>query len=396
MQSLDVSEFLKAARARIASEGYAGLNLRSVAQDAGTSLGSLSYRVGDKAALIAQIVNGERGNRAAIWERWQARARYLDFSQPSILAQVIVTSLDDLALAHREGSLVGCELLLEAGRTPDAFPGMADIVDHEDSFWTEALALWGVDDANLAGRAIAAYCRDELPFTLAVGHVSDYRLLRAATAARLAERFAPATLGLTDSFDDLVEACGDESASSRLRVDLPPGSRKAELAAHIAAIIAAFGPAGVTHRAVAASAETSNSSVAHYFRTTADLIEAGMGALILGMRDQLDAITKPDTETDRGLALVRATHSVALLAARDPSYRPYALDMRRRRAENVRADVAAQMRAGNGVDRAATQAAVMVMIGSALANLARGSEDLPRAITPDALARLASSKRARP
>lgn len=381
--------FVSAARARIAAGGIRGLSLRAVAQDAGASLGALNYHIGDKAALVAALIAEERAENRAVHARWLDRAARLDLADAGTLAAIVIGYLDAAADTRRDAALAGCELLLEAGADPAGFAGIGALLDEEDAFWRAMLARDHGGNAPALGLAIAGYCRDEMPFSIAAGHHADYRLLRAATAGRLAEGLAGRGGGLSRHFEGLVAACGEAQAASPLPVDLPPGARKTELALHIADLIAEQGVASITHRLVAARAGVPNSSVAHHFRTRENLLDAGMGALILGMRRELSGEPAPDAGARRGTAVVRATHSIALAAARDPHLVPFALDMRRRRAENVWAAVGEAIAGPEGLDAAATQAAVMVMVGSTFAHRARGVREDDAAAT----ARLAALRR---
>lgn len=393
MHGLPAPPFLSAARARIAANGIRGLSLRSVAQDAGVSLGSLNYHIGDKAALVARLIEQECAENRVVHDDWLARTAELDLAVPETLATVIIAYLDEASEVRREAALTGCELLIDAGLDPDGYAGIAGLLDGEENFWASVLDRDHGAGARAFGKAIAGYCRDELPFSIAVGRDSDYRLLRAATVGRLAEGLAGSGAGLSRSFETLVAACGDSQALGPLPVDLPAGSKKADLAGHIAALIAEQGVASITHRLVAARAGVPNSSVAHHFRTRDDLLDAGMGALILDMRRELQAGSEPDHSHRRGPALIRATHSIALAAARDPELIPFALDMRRRRAENVRALIGEAIAGPEGLDPAAVQTAVLVIIGSSFADRARGSNEA-EAISPTQLAALRESFRA--
>lgn len=379
--------FLSVARARIAADGIRGLSLRSVASEAGASLGALNYHIGDKAALVARLIEEERADNGTAHAAWLARAGRLDLAAAGTLALVITAYIDDAADARREASLTGCELLLEAGVDPQGYAAIAGLLDDEDQFWAALLDRAHGTDAPLFGRVIAAYCRDELPFTIAAGRNPDYRLLRAATVGRLAERMTGTGGGISLHFEMLVAACGIDQAAVPLPVDLPVGSKKADLARHIAALIAEQGVGSITHRLVAARAGVSNSNVAHHFRTRGDLLDAGMGMLILDMRRDLRANARDDGARSRSPALIRATHAIALAAARDPGMVPFALDMRRRRAENVRDMIRERIVGKDALDGAAIQAAVMVMIGSYFASQARGNDE-GYAIGPDQLAML--------
>lgn len=361
------------ARARIAAEGIRGLSLRAVAQHAGMTLGTLSYRVGDKAALIAGLIDHEVAERRMAHARWLERAARLDVASPPVLAELILAYLDEAASIRREAAIAGCELLLEAGIDPESYRGIAALFEAEQAFWTALLAGRHLAAAEL-GAAIAGYCHDELPFSIAIGPDPDYRLLRAATVSRLAAGLAGQADGVARHFDALVAALSGAAARASIPVDLPPNSKKAALARVIAELITEQGVAAITHRLVAVRAGIPNSSVAHHFRTRDDLLRAGIAALIQAMRGDLAAASgRPNGASSSGFALLRTTHALALAATRDPELIPFAVDMRRRRAENVRTMVAESIAGAEGLDGAAVQAAVMVMVGCGLAAQAEGN-----------------------
>ena len=371
MHGLSDRSFLRAARERIAVDGIRGLSMRTVAQGAEESLGSLNYHVGDKPALIAALIADGRAEADGVHDVWRERGGRVDLSDPGTLAHLVTAYIDEAANERRTASLTGCEILLAASADPATYATFGTVLDAEDAFWTGLLRNDCGASAGTMGRAIAAYCRDELPFSIAAAGNSDYRLLRAATIGRLSVGLMGDGDALSARFDALIAACGTDSASAPLPVDLPEGSKKAAIARHIADAIGETGVASITHRMVASRAGIPNSSVAHHFRTRADLLDAGMGALILAMREELNGADRIG-DARRGPAVIRATHSIALAAARDPGLRPVALDMRRRRGENVRGRIAAELGIDGALDGAAVQAAVMVLIGSGLAVQACG------------------------
>ncbi|MFZ5747192.1 MAG: TetR/AcrR family transcriptional regulator [Pseudomonadota bacterium] len=363
------------ARMRIAADGIRGLSLRAVAQSAGVSLGTLSYRVGDKAALIAGLIEHELAERQAVHARWLERVARLDTVSPEVLAELILAYLDEAAFARRDAAMAGCELLLEAGRDPDSYPGVEAIWDAEQHFWAAML-----DGRHPGGRAlgvaIASYCLDELPFCLAIGTAPDYRLLRAATTSRIAAGLSGGASGVAIHFDGFVEELSIAAQRATIPVDLPHGSRKAELAGCIGDLIVEQGIAAITHRLVAGRAGIPNSSVAHHFRTRDDLLRAGMAALIQSMRTNFKTDGQlADPAPTEGMALLRTTHALTLEAARDPDLVPFAVDIRRRRGESVRTIVAERIGGAEGLDGAAAQAAAMALAGTGIASRSRSGED---------------------
>jgi AcrR family transcriptional regulator len=362
--------FLDAALTCLATSGLKGFSLRGVAQRAGGSLGSLSYRFRDKAGLVGKLIERELAERSAIETRWHDMLAGIDPLAPGVLADLIAAYLDEMALARREASSAMCELLIGASLAPADFPGFDLLIRSEVGFWSGLIGRSAGSSGPLWSRAVAGYVRDELPFTIACGAESNYRLLRAATIRRIAEAFSGQPSGLSADFDRLVAACGMADEEDRLSADQPPGSRKAGLAAHLAFLVAEQGIAAVTHRSLAGRAGVPHSSVAHYFRTREDLLYAAIAGLAALMRDELNVAERQSRDRSYGLALIRATHSVALAAARDPSLMAFALDMRRWRAINVRTLVGEELGVSPVTDGAGIQAAVISLIGCALAAIA--------------------------
>lgn len=353
----------------MAEEGLRGLSLRKVAARAGVSLGGVSYQVGGKADLVRQLVRDAIAERASQHFQWLARASRLDLADPAVLATLVGAYLDEAALSDREHSLTVCELIVEAGRDPAAYAEMRALVEGEERFWRTALDR--LPQGGDLGEAIAHYCRDELPFALAIGLDPDYRLLRASVCARLADRLRDVDdRGFAAGFEALAAAMDARAIDIRKPVAADLDSRRARIAAVVAELIDDGGVAAVTHRAVAAAVGAPNSTVAHYFRTRDDLLRAGIAALYLGATGS--ASTTPDAAARRGgLSLMRASRALVLSAARDPSLRPFALDLRRRRGEYM-GDLVAPIGGAQPLDAAAAQAASMVISGAGIARQALG------------------------
>lgn len=370
---LTLDDIADAACALLADEGIGGLSLRRVAARVGTSLGGVSYHAGNKRDLVARMVQDRTAAQALRHRQWLDRCAPLDVAHPDVLAAVIAGFLDDAALRHRISSLAGCELVADAARDPAAYDGMAGLIGGETAFW-QALLGPNDHDAMVLGEAIACYCRDELPFTLALVADPDYRLLRAGAIARLCQRFAPVAGGFAVGLDGFAAALPGTQDGA--------GARRAELSRAIAAVILRDGVAAVTHRGVAAQAQAPHSTIAHHFPRHADLLQAGIAGLyrqIAALRPQSQRL-EPSGE---GMSLMLASHAGALAGARDAALAPLALDLRRRRAELARGVLAQALDLpladdlskgdlskgdlGEG-DLGALQAALMVLVGSGIAS----------------------------
>lgn len=370
------AEISSAAMSLVAEEGLRGLSLRKVAARAGVSLGGVSYQVGGKSDLVRQLVQDAAALRRARRGQWLVRARRADLTEPAVLATVVGGYLDEQALGDRDHALTVCELTLDAGRDPATIDGMRELVEGETDFWREALN--GLPQGGDLGEAIAHYCRDELPFALAIGLDPDYRLLRTSVCGRLAERLADTGgRGFAAGFEALAAAMDARAVDLRKPLAADPDSRRARIAAAVAELIEQEGVAAVTHRAAASTAGAPNSTVAHYFRTRDDLLRAGIEALYLGAIGSATPLAGAQARQG-GVSLLRASRALVLSAARDPSLRPFAVDLRRRRGEHMGALIA-PIGGARGLDPAAAQAAAMVVTGAGIARQALGEEDAPGA-----------------
>lgn len=367
----EITGIVDAARAIVATRGLAGMSLRNVAEEAGTSVGSISYRIGDRAALVTAMLEREIELMAAMREEWPERLGSLDPVATGILPDVIGEWLDQQAGTSRTSAIVTCELTLLASREPAALPRIATLLDAHEGLWRDILGRGDRGEVPQTQRLvnlIASYCRDELPFSILLKGETDYRLLRHSTIRGLlrdpATRPAPGTtpwhMALVDRLAVPAAAAHDDSAR------IPEGT-KAVLADRIADLIADQGVSALSHRAVAQSAAVATSSVAHHFPTQRDILFAGVETLYRRMRSQIKANV-------RNWDVARLTHECALQALVDPAVLPFAIDMRRRRAENVHARIAEWMEIAVDSDRARVQAMVMAQIGAGLRTMAANEE----------------------
>ncbi|AXB76252.1 TetR/AcrR family transcriptional regulator [Novosphingobium sp. P6W] len=367
----DNSSIVDAARKVVATKGLSGMSLRTVAEEAGTSVGSISYRIGDRAALITAILGREIELMAATRVQWRERLGGLDPVATGILADLICEWLDEGAGARRVSATVTCELALLASRDPAAFPGMAALLGEGEALWRDLLCA--SPKAGPLALFIADYCLDEQPFSILLAGETDYRLLRHSTVRGM----------LRESGQG--QACpGDASAWHMALVDrlaVPAGpahdatakvpeGNKAVLADHIADLISSQGVGALSHRAVAQASGTATSSVAHHFPAHRDILFAGVETLYRRMRSE---IRSSNAATPAHSEIVRLTHECALTALTDPAVLPFAIDMRRRRAENVHVQFAEWLGIPAGSDRARVQAAVMASIGARLRAMATQS-----------------------
>ncbi|WP_395335432.1 helix-turn-helix domain-containing protein [Novosphingobium sp. BL-8H] len=371
--TVDAEAIVDAARELVAERGLAELSLRALAERAGISVGSISYRIGDRAALVEAIAAREVAlaeQERSVWERSMAG---VDALAAGCLADLVTAWLDDCALGGRTSAVVRAELLLKVQREPAGHPHVDRLHALLRERWRTILAEHPQAD-QLATR-IAGYCLDERPFSILLADETDYRLLRQSTLRALLRDLheAPAS-GASSWHMALVDRLATP-ARAAIETGEPPQGNKAAIAEKIADLILAQGIEGLSHRAVAREAATANSSVAHHFPAQRDLLLGGVEALYRRMRREIGT----DEDAEAGYAVIVLTHEMALAALRDERFRPFAIDMRRRRAENVHAVISEQLIGRPDGDRAMSQAYTMAMIGHGFAIAAEPTTTLRNA-----------------
>ncbi|MEZ0133270.1 MULTISPECIES: TetR family transcriptional regulator [Novosphingobium] len=368
-KQLETQRVVDAARSVIATKGIAGMSLRSVAEAAATSVGSISYRIGDRAALIAAVLDREIELAAAARMEWRDRIGNHDPVASGILPDLICEWLDQGAGSRRTSAIVVCELALTAGREPYALPAIATLFEEGEGLWRDLLAS-SAQGQRLA-RLITRYCLDEQVFSILFADEPDYRLLRHSTVrGMLRSGSLPADPAVTRWHMALVERLAIPAAAAFDEVSPVLLGPKGVIAEKIADIIVEQGVGALSHRTVAQATGIAASSVAHHFPTHRDVLFAGVEAVYRRLRSQIHATGARLGNGD----IIRLTHECALSALGDPAFRPFAIDMRRRRAENVHALYAQWLGIAVNSDRARVQAMVMASIGNGLRVLAERAE----------------------
>lgn len=358
---------LEAARLRLAAGGFRDLTLRPLAEASGSTVAALTYHFGSKRALIERLVQAERQADAARHAAFLARFAGLRALAPAALVALLEHYLDEAAGRERVTSLIWCELLLAAVGDPEARELVAPWIAERRAFW-DAVFEGRIGDPQAWARACLGYVTDETAHGLAQQDSPDYRLMRAMTLERLAGRGA--SLGLSEPafFEAVVRRLDPALALPGPASQAPYAGRALDIAMAAGEVIVARGAEGVTHRAVGERAQAPASSVAYHFRTRLDLLRAGLTVIYLVAQGRL-APRQDQAEIEAFVA--RGTVSVALAAARESELRPYAVDLRRLRGENLRRRAAERL--GRDLDLCAAQSASVARLGATLLARAEGS-----------------------
>lgn len=328
----DLQPVLRAALRLVAADGLKGLSLRPLAEQLGTTAPALIRRFGSKDELVAVLVEVAIAEDAAFLDSWLARIRALEVRDGAVMVEVADAVLSDLAGPEAPRTRFYCELLQAGASRPEIAAVVAAWSSRRLAFWTAATE--GLDLAE-AGEILHGFSIGEAAYSLVLDDVAAYRWLRRLNLRRLCCGLIPAdaTRDLRQyavfraALDDLF---GDQDASA------PMTEWQAKAAGRISELIIAEGADAVTHRAIAARAGLANSTLAYHFPRQEDLLRAGLDDIVVRVR-RATGNAASDAPPDFNLTAVqsgRATFALALAAARMPSLKAVAADLRRQRGEN--------------------------------------------------------------
>lgn len=367
---LDVTAdtIVDAALEMIVDRGLSALTLRPLAQTLDISVATITARIGTKDALIARVATSLAAREAAFFERWLGIAA---LAQPDDAAAR--AALTDLAfrdwLTHARSHVICLVEMVHDRVLRDApWPALNSWLDQAGSFWSTL--IFGT--AALADAALG-YVLDEAGFALSAEENPRYALLRVVCLQRFAD-------GLRPRPDDRANALLCRLIATLEPQDPPHGDtndpKRRRIADGAAHLIVSRGMEAVTHRSVAEAAGVPASTVVYHFGARAALVVAGLHAVITHFhveRDRSGQASGTPASEQRGRDLVKATSMIALASLRTPSLIPYALDMRRRRGENIRREQLAWLGLGSegAFDRATAQVVSVALFGMRIVAMAR-------------------------
>ena len=356
---------IDAAMAAVLDKGIAAASLRDIAKRAGVSLGAIDHHWDGRGHLLNAVIDRAAADHIALVDRCCAALRDLIPLTPAIAVSVARRWLTEAEPVARRTAQLASAFLAHDARSGVPSPGLVRIIAQEEALWRRLFE--GHPDQVRRAAVMAAYLHDERPFALSLGEDVHYPMLRDITLASAAHGFRRDASARTD-FDAIVSTIAVRTRPIAEHRAPSPGSRAAALSDHVATVILQGGVAAVTHRRVAREAGAPSSSVAHHFPTRSDLMQAGVDALYLRMWRALADTGAGARAQDHGRAVIRMTHDIAVAAHHEPGLRLFALDMRRRRAENAQSLLVGP----DGFDRAGAQALIMAYHGESLAAQASG------------------------
>ncbi len=367
-QDMDSDRIVDAALDIVLRSGLAGLTLRPLAAQAGLSVAVISARMGTKEQLIERATDLVARRDAQFGDRWRDLAAQVVSSDAASRAALADLAFRDWVGAHRRNIIFLIELVHDRVLQDSASAAL-------DRWLAQAGALWSslLFDTPALGDLALGYMLDEASFALGTGDDPAYALLRTLCLQRFANGLAR-TGAAGAEIERLIAALAPADLPI-VRDDDPKRRRIADSAAHI---IVSQGIEATTHRSVALAADVPASTVVYHFGGRDALVVAGLHAVIAhfhGTRDRARAQHRLPVGDAETRDLVKATSMIALASVRETSLRRYAIDMRRRRGENIRtADLAAfgfGPAAAAGFDRAAAQIVSIALFGMRMVAMAR-------------------------
>jgi AcrR family transcriptional regulator len=353
----------------IVHSGFAGLTLRPLASSLKVSVAAISARMGTKEELIDRIVDIAAQRDQLFFDQWSALGAQIMPDDSTVRAALADLAFRDWMTAGRQQAIFLIELVHHHALQQAPSRILDQWLARAGAFWSDLV----FGSPTLADLALG-YVLDEAGFALSANDEPAYAALRVLCLQRLADGIRPrGGVGCT-AIERLIALLEPDD----LPIAMPDDPKRQRIADSAARIIVSRGMDAVTHRSVALAAEVPASTVVYHFGGRSALVVAGLHAVIArfhGTRDRARADRTTPGDDAEARDLVKATSMIALASVREPSLRPYALDMRRRRGENIRTTDLVTLgfgsRADAGFDRATAQVMSIALFGMRMIAMSR-------------------------
>ncbi|MYM67895.1 hypothetical protein GTP45_13765 [Pseudoduganella sp. FT55W] len=361
---------LAAACGLVSSEGLAGLGLRPLAEALGVSVTVLTSHYGARADVMAAICDAARLHDQREMARWRSLLSELGPFSPALAAELAETMLDELAIQQRALSLLYLELLHVCTWDASLQPAFAAWSSERRRFWQEFADRAALMPALVKCGWWYGYVVAELAYSVALGPVTSYRMLRRLCLRRL---FAGGLASRGEDSDGAlfalllgqmqIEGLHDEKPDARAPAWDAPAARACGRR------LAAQGAQGLTHRAIASDIGIPHTTLSYRYPAQRDLVIAGLESIVAHIRfavdaDSLSELQRLRVEGDgKQLDLARANFAVALAATHMPELATYTADMRSRRGNNLAKVFLKYLPQARGIDALCAQVISMGLTG---------------------------------
>lgn len=360
---------LAAACGIVDSAGLGGLGLRPLAEALDVSVTVLTKQYGLRAEVMAAICDAAREHDQREMQRWSSLLDELGPLSPVVAAELAESMLDQLATSQRGQSLLYLELLHACTWDLALQPAFAEWSAQRRAFWNGFAARAALPAALLDGGWWYGFIVAELAYSIALGPLASYRMLRRLCLRRL---FAGGLATRGDASDGALFA----ALLAQMQIDGmrdEPGGKAPEWDAPAARAcgrrLAAQGMQGLTHRAIAAEIGIPHTTLSYRYPTQRDLVIAGLDSIVAHIRfavdaDSLTELQRLRVEGDgKQLDLARANFAVALATSRMPELAACTADMRSRRGNNLVKVFMKYLPQARGIDALCAQVISMGLTG---------------------------------
>lgn len=354
----------------IAADGLAALTLRPLAARIGVSVSAVSARMGTKEMLVERLIAAAAACDQAFRDNWQALSTIVAPRSAAARATIADQAFDAWLSDARRTAIFLIELIHSRALRPFPSPTLDNWLENFGAFWSDL--IFGTTELSAVA---CGYMLDETAFALSAKHSTHYALLRRFCLQRLADGLLAPGEADGEEIVALVNALRPQ-AEAVLPDHSPKRSRIAEAAAQVMLV---GGIEAATHRAVALAAGVPAPTVVYHYGGRDALVVAGLNAILArfhALRDRTIPRELSTAESSESRDLVKITSLIALASSREPSLVPYALDMRRRRGENIRLSALAGFGlrdlGGRRFDRAAAQVLSIALFGMRMVAIGRG------------------------
>jgi AcrR family transcriptional regulator len=361
---------LAAACGIVNSEGLAGLGLRPLAEALGVSVTVLTSHYGVRADVMAAICDAALAHDLREMDRWRAALDQLGPLSPVLAADLAEAMLDQQVTQQRGLTLLYLDLLHACTWDVSLPPAFAAWADARRRFWQEFAERAALAPLLVKGDWWYGYIVAELAYSVALGPVTSYRMLRRLCLRRL---FAGGLASRGDEGDGVLFAMLMEQMQvDGLREDADAARAPAWDAPAARACgrrLAAQGVQGLTHRAIASEIGIPHTTLSYRYPAQRDLVMAGLESITAHIRfavdaDSLTELQRLRVEGDgKQLDLARANFAVALAASRMPELAACTADMRSRRGNNLAKVFLKYLPQTRGIDALCAQVISMGLTG---------------------------------
>ncbi|SEJ61903.1 transcriptional regulator, TetR family [Sphingomonas sp. OV641] len=304
-------------------EGAAGVSARAAALHADIPTSSIYHHFGGMDQLVRRASHAAC-IQAREWAMRQLAALDTLPGDPSFFAPLLATLIDDWCEQQRSLAFAWREAQAQAMRNPTERGPAEEWAALWGDFWTPLCAHFGFGE--LIGAVMALFDGESSLHLLRWRRPLDRAVLE-----ETCRTWTEWSLGRSGAAAPLRTMARTAAVAGQ-----PPEPAWDQMTQHIAtaaaATVAQFGLPGLTHRAVAKAAEVTLGMVSSRFRSSAELLRAAFESTyrrtVTPLEGERPAMSLSGTMALPDEVALKASFELMLVVARDPTFAPFAAQLR--------------------------------------------------------------------